>query len=510
MENPSQIAVQLALQTLKERCHNFQQRLTELEKENISLRSQVKQSDHIFPPSDEIDKLKAIIIELNEQKTQLKNNVTMVAAENRHLWYRLMQLTQVNKSLGTHLYKIHDSLKCHGKSNMQSALSRSKTFTQEEGHVKLIPKNPIEYHDRLSLELEDISLKLISSIAKEKCELEMQCSQMSEIQGLEQMSSSFGFTYNDDNADDTLLDKFEEHINELKIIKDVLLKEKEKLSGKMEILASLEMRKICLECENNKKAFAKANDLNEDCFKGEDENHFLRQNKEQIKSDKLDEKKYGIKERDDVGMKERSDLELKEENDTEMEEIINMGKKEISYLFQKEKDEMRHKSLKEQNQESNSAQNSSQNKDRIFTELNKKSNVSQVKEQIEFENKKEDVSNQSIQSTVRNYNEVTLKQTKEWINLQKPTDEERKGDLCRNDSEKDLEELESLRKWEGVDTPPNIKYKLPTDVETVDKICPMCSETFSKSISFERFQRHVENHFISEHDTLLNFEIVDT
>ncbi|XP_053603777.1 protein spindle-F [Plodia interpunctella] len=36
--------------------------------------------------------------------------------------------------------------------------------------------------------------------------------------------------------------------------------------------------------------------------------------------------------------------------------------------------------------------------------------------------------------------------------------------------------------------------------DTVDKICPMCGQTFPKDVAFSEFQSHVENHFIGESD----------
>ncbi len=44
------------------------------------------------------------------------------------------------------------------------------------------------------------------------------------------------------------------------------------------------------------------------------------------------------------------------------------------------------------------------------------------------------------------------------------------------------------------------------------KICPMCGELFEKSVTFEKFQEHVESHFLleehEEHDRTLDFEVV--
>lgn len=247
MDDSPQLAVQLALQTLKERCQQFQDRLSELEKENVTLRSKCLEVDDSKSSLTEIDRLNRKIAELTEQKAQLKSNVMMVSAENRLLWSRLSKLMQVNKSLGSQLTKINDSLKQHNKSvnAMHSPLIRSKTFTQEEPFLKVTSKSPVEVHDKISLQLEDISLKLISSIAKEKSELEMQCSQMAEIQSNDvNITSSFGFTYSYDDVDDALVD-FENHISDLRTIKELLLQNKEQIIKNIDNVQQTEVKSSC-------------------------------------------------------------------------------------------------------------------------------------------------------------------------------------------------------------------------------------------------------------------------
>lgn len=51
--------------------------------------------------------------ELTKQKSRLTHHVFMVAAENRQLWSRLSRLSKTNKSLGSHLSKISDTLMQH-------------------------------------------------------------------------------------------------------------------------------------------------------------------------------------------------------------------------------------------------------------------------------------------------------------------------------------------------------------------------------------------------------------
>ena len=89
------------------------------------------------------------------------------------------------------LHKINDTLSNATLPNPHTTLIRSKTFTQDEPHIKLIPKNVTDESNRISLELEDISLKLICNIAKEKSELEQKIkalkSQLESIVNSEEM-----------------------------------------------------------------------------------------------------------------------------------------------------------------------------------------------------------------------------------------------------------------------------------------------------------------------------------
>lgn len=111
------------------------------------------------------------MVELSEQKEQLQNKVKMVTNENQEFWSKLSKLTKVNKSLGSQLTKINDTLTQHSSNpTPQSNLIRSKTFTKSELQTKVLQKN-LEENDKISLELEDISLKLSDSFSKQKKEL---------------------------------------------------------------------------------------------------------------------------------------------------------------------------------------------------------------------------------------------------------------------------------------------------------------------------------------------------
>ncbi|KAF5304361.1 hypothetical protein FQA39_LY09740 [Lamprigera yunnana] len=239
----AQYALQIALQTLRERCQEFQQRIIILEQENLNLRSKLINKDDFDDGSlPEVDTLREQVTQLSEQNLQLTNNVVMVSTENRRLWTRLSKLTQLNENLGSKLTKINDTL---SQPNVltHSPLVRSKTFTQDEPHTKLIPKNVTDENNRISLELEDISLKLICNIAKEKNELELQCSQMTEIQSNEAIFvNSFAFTY--DDVDGSILE-FDQYLQNLNNVRNILLEEKEKLLKDLSNLKSTPVQCRC-------------------------------------------------------------------------------------------------------------------------------------------------------------------------------------------------------------------------------------------------------------------------
>lgn len=111
-------ALQVALQTMKERCHQLQQRLSSVEDENLRLRIE-KQGQGLsisgIPEESkgEISVLHEHIAQLSRQKSQLTHHIYMVATENKQLWTRLSKLTEANQSLGSHLTKISDTLNKH-------------------------------------------------------------------------------------------------------------------------------------------------------------------------------------------------------------------------------------------------------------------------------------------------------------------------------------------------------------------------------------------------------------
>lgn len=127
----SHFALQVALQTMKERCQHLQQRLAAVEEENLRLRIENRRrrsdsagtvtADALTDESEDsktrIDSLEEKVAMLTRQKSQLTHHLFMVATENRQLWNRLSCLTQANKSLGSHLSKISNTLSRHHSTN---------------------------------------------------------------------------------------------------------------------------------------------------------------------------------------------------------------------------------------------------------------------------------------------------------------------------------------------------------------------------------------------------------
>lgn len=171
----SNYAMQVAIQTMKERCHQLQCRLSIVEEENLRLRieKQKMTSGMLTNESkNDVSSLQEQIAHLSRQKSQLTNHILMVATENKQLWTRLSKLTEANQSLGNHLSKISETLNNHPLGDSQKP------------HESISIVNSCEKESKVSKEesLEEISLKIINSIMREKMELEQQYEQMVELQ----------------------------------------------------------------------------------------------------------------------------------------------------------------------------------------------------------------------------------------------------------------------------------------------------------------------------------------
>ncbi|KAK3931117.1 Protein spindle-F [Frankliniella fusca] len=180
----SRYALEVAFQTMKERCQRLQQRLAKVEDENTKLRLQRRNDDLIDSAKGygEGDTLQNKIAELERQKQQLTHHVLMVTSENKQLWTRLSQSAKLNQSLGSQLTKISDTLNRHSPltnvTNMQTSATSKEAL---KSGTLMKQKEGTSSQDAKTDSLEEISLKLINSFLQDKSELEDQCAQMTEL-----------------------------------------------------------------------------------------------------------------------------------------------------------------------------------------------------------------------------------------------------------------------------------------------------------------------------------------
>lgn len=146
-------ALQVALQTIKERCIQLQRRVASMEEENQQLREASSRSEGA-PRANEIGvtgdvlSLKAQVSELQRQKEQLEEHIGMVSNENRRLWSRLSQISKDQQ-----LNALPSSTDSRAQQNQN--LVRSKTFTQHS-------PNPHLRQKMLSDGIKDLSLEEIA------------------------------------------------------------------------------------------------------------------------------------------------------------------------------------------------------------------------------------------------------------------------------------------------------------------------------------------------------------
>lgn len=204
-------ALHVALQTLKERCQNLQQRLTTVEDENEILRKTTGLDCPDSVPENNEEYLRGLVGDLVRQKTQLTQHIAMVTNENRQLWSRLSKLTKENSSLGMSITKIKDVINnptaqgAHGgASKSNNNLVRSKTFTQHTPNPKFRDKCIVDdvgrvgggggesREDEENMSLEEISLQLISKLVEGKENFEQKCGEIMETTTTDNLC--FGFT----------------------------------------------------------------------------------------------------------------------------------------------------------------------------------------------------------------------------------------------------------------------------------------------------------------------------
>ncbi|KAG5671112.1 hypothetical protein PVAND_001326 [Polypedilum vanderplanki] len=165
------LALNVALQTIKERCVHLQKRLYTLESENSQLRLNTINSNsdkrHESRRDNslvsELEELRAKNAELNLQKNQLTENLSMISTENRKLWQRLSHLTKENVDEAALLKgNCNDSGEKEeeqgGVTGKHANLIRSKTFTQNSPHQLLREKIAGNHIGPIDGDLEDISL----------------------------------------------------------------------------------------------------------------------------------------------------------------------------------------------------------------------------------------------------------------------------------------------------------------------------------------------------------------
>ncbi|XP_060525627.1 protein spindle-F [Cylas formicarius] len=247
----AQYALQIAVHTLRERCKALQQRVVLLEEENVGLRVQCNRYEDKEHSLNEVDELRERLTQLTEQKEQLSEKVKMVTSENQGLWNKLSKITKVNRSLGSQLNKISDTLVQHagGTNATPITLIRSKTFTKNELQTKVLQKN-LEENDKISLELEDISLKLSDSFSKQKKELDMMCRDMEEAQSSNDiLKENCGFLY-DDELEDGLIDDVKNASDDLKIMKDIVLSQRLVLMKNIKTITDLKEKLQSEPCQS--------------------------------------------------------------------------------------------------------------------------------------------------------------------------------------------------------------------------------------------------------------------
>lgn len=150
---------------MKERCLHLQNRLIQVEDENMALRTHPKSSPgssvinsidkQQLAGATEVKILREKVSELTRQKIQLTEHIGMVAKENRQLWSRLSKLTKDNPLLDDPMAT--EAAPEETKAIANQNLIRSKTFTQSSPHPKLKERITV-VPEREDPELEDVSL----------------------------------------------------------------------------------------------------------------------------------------------------------------------------------------------------------------------------------------------------------------------------------------------------------------------------------------------------------------
>ncbi|XP_017856409.1 PREDICTED: uncharacterized protein LOC108609191 isoform X2 [Drosophila arizonae] len=143
-------ALQVALQTMKERCIQLQRRVSNMEEENQRLRegtfgssSANGSAQEKTDCSNDVSSLRSQLDELQRQKEQLEDQISMVSNENRRLWSHLSKISKDQQ----HESKDDEvALPAHARGagkvsiGANQNLIRSKTFTQHSPNPHLRQK----------------------------------------------------------------------------------------------------------------------------------------------------------------------------------------------------------------------------------------------------------------------------------------------------------------------------------------------------------------------------------
>ncbi|XP_045476434.1 protein spindle-F [Harmonia axyridis] len=237
-EDPSsKQALRIAIRILRERCNTFQNRIGVLERENKELKLELQRHVPNNSSLTEIDSLKQRLASAEEQNGFILNKMKIISQENLQLWSNLGKLSYANKSLGSHLNKINNSLSQHA--NNHQPLIRSKTFTQEKPSVHNSSEKYIVKEEKL--DLEDVSLKLMSNISDVQNEVDSLTSLSEDFKNVGTLenviTSSLGFKFDEDD-NEVVLDGLE-ILKELEFTRDESQRQTKILKETLECLKAL-------------------------------------------------------------------------------------------------------------------------------------------------------------------------------------------------------------------------------------------------------------------------------
>ncbi|XP_044758761.1 protein spindle-F [Coccinella septempunctata] len=240
-EDPnSKEALRIAIRILRERCNTFQKRIGFLEEENKKLKSEIHSYDLNDNSLTEMDALKQRLACAEEQNGFLLHKMKIISQENLQLWSNLGKLTNANKSLGSHLNKINDSLSQH-VSNHQP-LIRSKTFTQERPTVHDSSEKLDIREEKLGLE--NVSLKLITNMTDVQNEVDSLTLLAEDFKNIgifdNVVTSSLGFKCDDEDESNDFNEELKLILKELEYTRDESQRQNKVLK---ETLQYLEMSK---------------------------------------------------------------------------------------------------------------------------------------------------------------------------------------------------------------------------------------------------------------------------